>query len=189
VTDADDRPERPPEPESHGELGVFVYGTLKEGFKNHSHFCRGATETHPAVVWGRLHLWAPTIPILAVPPDHVLHHGTPDLESDLATERRIGQTPPPASLFAPERMGTWRRIHGELIVFPDPVRRLKILDALEGFRPRTRDYYARALVPIQIGDAERGTARVRTAWTYVLPSEVKPPSEALDIDTWQPGLF
>ena len=111
-------------------LAVFVYGTLKRGFENHAHYCRGVSEVLPASTWGRLHLWSPGIPILSVPRELVLLIGSPDAEADLRSavpflegERALREQP--------ARSGGWRRIEGQLLRFPDPVRRLSLLDALE----------------------------------------------------------
>jgi gamma-glutamylcyclotransferase (GGCT)/AIG2-like uncharacterized protein YtfP len=168
-------------------LSVFVYGTLKEGFENHAHFCRGAVSIQPAETWGRLYLWAPNIPILAVPDDQVLLSGTADLDEDVEAERRFARLPIDPDPFAtPDRKG-WRRIRGELAVFPDPQRRLAILDALEGFRPRTRPDYARVLLPIRVLPSELAGPRLQAAWAYVLPAGVPPSGAALDVEVWTPG--
>ena len=68
---------------SSADLPVFVYGTLKAGFHNHASYCQGVTRVVPAETWGRLHVWQPGIPIMAVPRRKVLLLGSPDVADDL----------------------------------------------------------------------------------------------------------
>lgn len=172
--------------EVSAELAVFVYGTLLEGVENHAYFCRGATAVLPAWAWGRLYMWAPNIPILEVPEAQVLLRGSATLDRDLseAASWSGGAEQAPSIRLAPSR--GWRRIRGQLILFPDPERRLKILDAYEGFRPRTPDYYERVLVPVLVRATDWQVEHVRAAWAYVLPQDADRPDELLSCDAWQP---
>ena len=167
---------------------LFVYGTLKEGFRNHEHYCRGVRSVEPAYTWGRLHLWEPGIPILAVPRREVLLRGSPDVPDDLlAAERLLSRRRQPLELRR-FRMRRWRRIQGQLLVFPDPERRLRILDALEGFYPTVGQRgYERVLIPVRRTRPEAEQPAVLAAWTYVVPAGETPPGEGLDVVTWEPG--
>jgi len=172
-------------PDPHGELAVFVYGTLKAGFQNHAHYCRGATRVLPASTWGRLYLWEPGVPILDVPREHLLLLGSTDLDADLL---RAERTPPQEAQGPPPRRRGWRRITGELLFFPDARHRLALLDALEGFHPRpSMRYYERILLDVAVEASPYGAKDHRPAWTYVLPTDQDPPGVPLDLSDWQPG--
>lgn len=58
------------------------------------------------------------------------------------------------------------KVHGELLSFDDPEKRLPDLDTLEGFRPGESGFYRRVLVPATLVD----TSTVVMAWTYVVES-------------------
>jgi len=51
-------------------------------------------------------------------------------------------------------------VHGELMTFDDPERRLITLDALEGYAPGEEGLYERVLVPVEIA------GETVLAWTY-----------------------
>lgn len=51
-------------------------------------------------------------------------------------------------------------VHGELMTFDDPERRLIALDALEGYVPGEEGLYKRVLVPVEIA------GETVLAWTY-----------------------
>ncbi len=89
------------------------------------------------------------------------------------------------------RMGPqrrWRKIAGELLIFPDAKPRLAILDALEGFSPRAgKRGYERVLMPVRVLPSPYAPKGTRLAWTYVLPQDEPPPSQPLDLIDWQPG--
>jgi len=169
-------------------MTLFVYGTLKEGFHNHEHYCRGVRSVEPAYTWGRLHVWEPGVPILAVPRREILLRGSADIPDDLlAVERLLSRRRQPLDLRR-FRMRRWRRIQGQLLSFPDPERRLRILDALEGFNPATgRRAYERVLLPVKRTDPEPGQPPVLAAWCYVVPAGEKAPGEGLDLVSWEPG--
>jgi len=66
-------------------LRLFVYGTLKRGYWNHDGFCRGVLDVQEAVVRGRLYEMPSGIPVLQVPEEDILAHGTADPLADVAT--------------------------------------------------------------------------------------------------------
>lgn len=167
---------------------IFVYGTLKAGFQNHAHYCRGVHCVVEARTWGRLYLWEPGIPILAVPRRHVLLIGSTDIAADLAAAQALEARRPDLKV----RMGPqlrWRRIRGQLLYFADSERRLHILDALEGFTPTTGARgYQRVLLPVRATEPdEHGEPGVRAAWVYVLPHDEEPPGKPLALTSWEPG--
>jgi len=171
--------------EPHQELAVFVYGTLKAGFENHQHYCRGVRRVEPATTWGRLYCWEPAIPILEVPRASCLLRGSSDLADDLEAAGRVAAA---TVRPRPARRRGWRRIQGEVLIFPDPIERLALLDALEGFRPRSgARYYERVLLPITVTPSAYGAGGQQAAWVYVLPQDENPPGGVLEVATWQPG--
>jgi gamma-glutamylcyclotransferase (GGCT)/AIG2-like uncharacterized protein YtfP len=178
--------ERPPAGEP---LRVFAYGTLKQGLRNHAAYCKGTLETHAAETWGRLFVWEPGIPILQVPDEKILVMGSQNLASDLAAAVAAGSDAgrAPSMRLRPSR--GWRKIQGELLVFPDPEPRLRILDAFEGFRPAPRERtYERVLLPVSVHKSAWSTQRIELAWAYVLPPYVDLPEVEVASDTWHPWL-
>ena len=174
--------------ESAGEaLPVFAYGTLKQGFLNHASYCRGALDVMRAEVWGRLYVWRPGIPILQVRDEDVLVTGTRDLAHDLGRAAGILEAG-----VAPARRPagrSWRRIQGEILVFPDPQARLRLLDAFEGVHPATSTQpYERALCRVRLHEPRGGHPQHTAAWGYVLPGFAEEPARRLDVDTWHPEL-
>lgn len=169
-----------------GTFPVFAYGTLKQGFHNHAAYCRGALDVMAAETWGRLYLWEPGIPILQVPDDRIQLTGTRHLEGDLQAAART---------TIDERHATrspgrgWRRIQGEVIVFPDGPRRMKLLDAFEGVHPApSAKTYERVLLPVRVHEPRDDAPAVMAAWCYILPPFAEEPEERVDVDTWQPGM-
>ena len=129
-------------------LQLFVYGTLKRGYWNHDHFCQGVLAVEEAVVTGRLYQFSSGIPILQVPEEHILAHGTLDPLADLATQERFTQhlAQHPHLLPQDAPLGDWGRVSGELLTFSDPESRLPAVDRLEGFNPGGHCIYRRVLV-------------------------------------------
>ncbi len=134
---------------------LFVYGTLKCGFENHDKFCQDALEIEEASVCGRLYDLPFGFPALLVPEETIHAAGTKDAIFDAATQHRLNKTAP--ILFRDEP-----RAFGELLTFDDPEERLPLLDRLEGFDPKGRSLYRRALIP-----AETATRSI-LVWTYVI---------------------
>lgn len=172
-----------------GRLPVFAYGTLKQGFRHHAAYCRGAVEVRPAELWGRLFLWQPGIPILEVPDERILLTGTRALGADQTAADALGSDPErPLAMHRPRERG-WRRIQGDWIVFPDPEERLKLLDAFEGVHPRTSEQaYERVLCTVRLHDTPDGLEPLQVAWCYVLPPFAEPPGDPIPADSWQPGM-
>jgi gamma-glutamylcyclotransferase (GGCT)/AIG2-like uncharacterized protein YtfP len=134
---------------------VFVYGTLKTGQSNHERFCRGLLSAREATVRGRLYELPFGFPSLVVPEEDVYTTGTTNYLTDAEEQHRT-----PTGLLAP--LPGWDLVHGELLTFGDPERRLPTLDTLEGFRPGEKSFYSRILVPAVLVE----TGETVLAWTY-----------------------
>lgn len=146
-----------------GVLKLFVYGTLKRGFRNHDLFCRGFLDLREAQVRGRLYE-GPGYPFLEVPDEDILALGTSRPLDDVATQEGLGQQ---LRRFcgadaAATETGAWGLVHGELLDLGLPERRLPAIDGLEGFRPGKPSLYLRVLVPVAVDRA------CEVAWTYVV---------------------
>lgn len=156
-------PNEPLKENTQRMLRLFVYGTLKRGFWNHDRFCRGVLDVREAVVRGRLYEMPSGIPVLQVPDEDILAHGTEDSLADLATQALLsGQVasypePTPKSATA----GDWAPVYGEILTFDDPESRLPAIDRLEGFHPGGSCLYRRVLAPVWAAGA------VFPAWLYV----------------------
>ena len=138
-------------------LRLFVYGTLKRGYRNHDAFCEGALEIREARVRGRLYE-GPGFPVVEVPREDILAHGTADPLADAATQARLCCSPVPERAIA----GAWGAVYGELLSFDDPASRLPAIDRLEGFRPGGSSLYRRVLVPATVNGARE------PAWVYTV---------------------
>ncbi len=171
-------------PSIPAELPLFAYGTLKTGFKNHEHYCRGAKLSAHGRAWGRLYRLHPNVPTLEVPEATVLLRGSADYAKDLDALQELAEDPPPFDWSSYRAGRGWRLIEGELLTFPDPMERIGILDAVEGFHPRTPEYYERILIPLQTGAADRPLGWT-FAWTYALPAGEEPPGKVLSMNEWK----
>jgi gamma-glutamylcyclotransferase (GGCT)/AIG2-like uncharacterized protein YtfP len=134
-------------------LTMFFYGTLKRGQSNHDRFCQGAVRIQPASTFGRLYELPFGFPGLCVNQGDVRAIGTTDYLADAEKQREA----PPGSLVPGRDL-----VHGELITFEDPERRLISFDALEGYTPGKNSLYQRVLIPVQ----SRGEPLL--AWVYEL---------------------
>lgn len=134
-------------------LRVFVYGTLKRGQSNHDPFCRGVLSIEEATVRGRLYELPYGFPGLRAHEREVYAVGTPDYLSDAGKQHR----PFPGSRASSRTMGT---VHGQLMTFDDPDKRLAALDALEGYVPGEKGLYERVLISAEAADA------IFLAWAY-----------------------
>ncbi len=146
-----------PEESRQTIIRLFVYGTLKRGNWNHNRFCSNATDIQPAVVWGRLYHFHAGFPILEVPQQQILAHGTASPLADAITQH---QFPTPPFIRPP---GDWDLIHGETLTFNTPQRDLPPIDRLEGFRPSANSMYQRILIPA------RASEQHISVWTYWMP--------------------
>lgn len=140
-------------------LRVFVYGTLKRGQRNHERFCRRKVGIEAATTRGRLYELPFGFPGLRTYERDVQAVGTTDYLADAEKQHRAFPLPKAS-------IPTWDVVHGELITFDDPERRLVALDALEGYTPGEKGLYERVLIPVEV----RGKAVL--AWAY----EIKRPS-------------
>ena len=146
-----------------GLLTLFVYGTLKRGYRNHDHYCRGLLQLREAQVRGRLYE-GPGYPLMQVPDEDILAQGTSRPADDIATQARFaGQDPPNRGTVAElAATGCWDAVHGELLTFDDAESRLPAIDRLEGFRPGSQCLYKRVLVTAAVNGASE------IAWVYVI---------------------
>lgn len=77
---------------------IFVYGTLKKGFRNHDRFCGNAIGIEPATVNGKLYDtgWGFPAMQLSDNPDDIVHGEIITLpEADLPAIDRLEGVPPP----------------------------------------------------------------------------------------------
>ena len=137
-------------------ISIFVYGTLKRGYRNHDRFCRSALEIQPATTWGRLYDLPAGYPVLVVPKSAILAHGTSDPLADAEIQMQIDS----GTLSFDRQIGDWDLIQGELVTFIDPLRDLPPIDQLEGFRPGGDSMYQRVLVAVNSGQSPC------VAWVY-----------------------
>ena len=144
-------------------LKLFVYGTLKRGYRNHQDFCRGYVDVRQASVRGRLYE-GPGYPILEVPEGDVLAQGTTSPLADAATQARMAHRVWTKLQPLPEGATgeIWGTVYGELFTFDDPETRLPSIDRLEGFHPGGRCLYRRVLVPAFVERIRR------LAWVYIV---------------------
>ena len=156
-------PRESPKINTSGMLKLFVYGTLKRGYWNHDAFCEGVLEIREAQVRGRLYE-RPGFPVLEVPDEDVLAHGTSNPLADVATQARLsgqmGSSPGPDPKSV--TVGAWGAVYGELLTFDCPETRLSAIDRLEGFRPGGSSLYRRVLVPAAVNGAGE------LAWVYTV---------------------
>lgn len=146
-------------------LRLFVYGTLKRGGRYHDRYCGGASAIERATVRGRLYTMPAGYPVLVVPSESILAHGSRDALADV---RLQAQVVPTVTIADGE---DWQEIAGELQTFVDPPERLAALDALEDFHPDAASLYRRVLLAVR---RENGASV--TAWAYVEGTRNRPPS-------------
>ncbi|MHB9036580.1 MAG: gamma-glutamylcyclotransferase family protein [Armatimonadota bacterium] len=137
-------------------INILTYGTLKRGYHNHDRFCKGVRSIEPAVVRGRLYEMASGIPMLRVPDEDILAHGTNDPIADVGTQDAFETD---AYRCCDDNEDC---VYGELMTFDDPITRLPLIDRLEGFRPDGSSLYRRVLVYVYSG------AEAIPAWCYVI---------------------
>ena len=142
-----------------GLLRLFVYGTLKRGYWNHETYCGSAISIEVATVRGRLYELPSGIPVLEVPDQDIITHGSVDILGDLALQRRLGGD---HAGYLEWNGGELQQIEGELITLPTPAVTLPPIDRLEGFNPSGICLYRRVLVPAKLSDD-----CFTTAWCYV----------------------
>ncbi|MHB9036351.1 MAG: gamma-glutamylcyclotransferase family protein [Armatimonadota bacterium] len=136
-------------------IAIFCYGSLKRGYPNFERYCRGALSIEPAEVRGLLYDLPFGFPMLQVPDEDILAHGTNDPIADVGTQEKFEMD----TYVCRDKSQMW--IHGELMTFDDPKTRLPLIDRLEGFRPDGSSLYRRVLVYVYSG------AEAIPAWCYV----------------------
>ncbi len=142
-----------------GLLRLFVYGTLKCGYWNHEPFCSRAIAIEEATVRGRLYELLSGIPVLEVPEQDIITHGSADILGDLALQCRLAGD---RAGYLECNAGKWQQIEGELITLPNPMIAVPPIDRLEGFHPGGASLYRRVLVPVKLSDE-----CFTVAWCYV----------------------
>ena len=155
------KPRESPKENSSGVLRLFVYGTLKRGYWNHDPFCRGVLAIQEAQVRGRL-FEGPGFPVLEVPDEDILAHGTGDPLTDVGTQARLSEQWCPRLVSESTTVGASGAVYGELLTFDDPLSRLPAIDRLEGFRPGSSSLYRRVLVPVTVHGVRE------LAWVYTV---------------------
>jgi gamma-glutamylcyclotransferase (GGCT)/AIG2-like uncharacterized protein YtfP len=135
---------------------IFVYGTLKQGYRNHDRFCLDAVSIEPAHVWGRLYALPEGYPGLIVPTESILATGTtnPTADANFQNSTKLEQQ----TLAKPT--GDWDKITGELITLADPELDLPPIDRLEAFNPGGWSLYERVLVAAETAGV------LRPVWVY-----------------------
>jgi gamma-glutamylcyclotransferase (GGCT)/AIG2-like uncharacterized protein YtfP len=106
-----------------------------------------------ATVRGRLYDLPYGFPALVVPEEDVLTTGTTNYLADAEEQQHV-------VLDSREPSTRWDTVHGELMTFDDPEKRLPTLDALEGYVPGEEGLYERVLVPVEVAGESA------LAWTY-----------------------
>lgn len=166
--------------ESVMPLCVFVYGSLKRGYRNHRTYCGEYEAFRPATVQGKLFRQADGYPMLTVPDSSVLALGSADLAADLRRFAEVKQafamqkanptdtiSKPPTDADSDE---DWQPIQGEIYAWPaqaivENQHRLSRLDQLEDFLPGQPDaLYHRAIVLAQHTDGWE------PVWVYIAPA-------------------
>jgi gamma-glutamylcyclotransferase (GGCT)/AIG2-like uncharacterized protein YtfP len=148
------------------EPRVLVYGTLKQGFSNHSiikpYVKSVEAVTIPGEMWEVLNR---AFPVVKIPTKNIILMGSQNIERDLAkAEEQFSVRPksyPDAFLEpyvhpAPDN----RTIKGELMTIDRPLQALERLDFLEGFRP-TGGLYIRAMTWVETQEGWTPT------WVYL----------------------
>ncbi|MDR1080654.1 MAG: gamma-glutamylcyclotransferase [Deltaproteobacteria bacterium] len=146
-------------------LKLYVYGSLKQGFWNHDHYCRGVVSVREAEVIGRLFKLPSGVPVLEVPPNLVLAEGTLDPRGDALLQKEHAECFGETRVAEPEMPGYmpeygWGSVRGEIMSFNDPLLRLPHIDTLEGYLQGGSSPYRRLLYPSRHG------SRVEPVWLY-----------------------
>jgi gamma-glutamylcyclotransferase (GGCT)/AIG2-like uncharacterized protein YtfP len=156
----------------NGNLSIFVYGTLKKGYCNHSFFLSEAKRIQKAFTWGRLFGLIQGFPALVTSSDLILTEGGFDLQADLEIKHETPSYP----VEKPE--GDWDQVYGELVELPRPYFHMKKLDRLEGFVHPGPCLYKRVIVPVISRE------KCTSAWTYVM--EDVPEGKRVKGGVWLP---
>lgn len=160
-------------------LRMFVYGSLKRGYRNHAAYCAGHASFRPATVVGRLYRQPDGYPMLVVPSSSILALGTHDLRRDMLellqveTALKNASTLRTISELPVDQQKDWQAIRGEIYEWPATAPEhcesiVSQLDRLEDYYPadeasRAASLYHRVLV---LATHEGGWELV---WTFVAP--------------------
>lgn len=126
---------------------LFVYGTLKRGYRNHTCFCSNAIDIRPAVILGRLWQLPAGYPAIEVPTDHILANGSDDPIHDALVQAQFVKVTA-THWVCPT--GDWDQVYGEMITFADALRDIPPIDQLESFWPdEDTCLYRRVLVRVK----------------------------------------
>jgi gamma-glutamylcyclotransferase (GGCT)/AIG2-like uncharacterized protein YtfP len=140
-------------------FNLFVYGTLKSGFRNHAHYIPQGTKIAEASVIGNLYDSGHGFPILVIPPQNIIQIGSGDILGD-GTLAAF-----PAGVLEPcEGYGL---VWGELMLLTEPEKIIPNMDKLEGFRPGQSSFYQRVLTKVTAG------AEIVLAWVYINNDQTK----------------
>ena len=155
-----------PNPASNGAsvvLKLFVYGTLKRGYRNYAPFCQQALENREAQVRGCLYK-KPRAPALMVPEWSILAVGTQNPLSDALTQASLSAHQEKTELApSASTVRTWDAVHGELLTFNNPESHLPPIDQLEDFLPgNNSSRYHRVLVRAAVNNTSE------LAWVYTV---------------------
>lgn len=157
------------EPELTPPLRIFVYGSLKRGYRNHTAYCQGYESFRTATIVGRLYRQADGYPMLIVPPDSILALGTGDICQDLEQLAQVAKSISNQSLPAPIADDSWLEIRGEIYEWPaghaESGNIVTRLDRLEDFYPNdtSGSLYHRVIV------LARHAEGIEPVWTFVAP--------------------
>ena len=144
-------------------LRLFVYGSLKRGFRNHDRYCRGVRSIERTHAPGKLYRLPSGYPAFVLPESQFLARGSRDPFADLDQQRLERKAAPAGTAVANPPPCCKGRVHGELLTFADPVSRLRAIDELEEFRPGHQSRYERVLIWVY----SRTHQAELPAWTYV----------------------
>ncbi|WP_159991327.1 gamma-glutamylcyclotransferase family protein [Pelistega ratti] len=134
---------------------LFVYGTLKKGFRNHAKYCSTAINIELAYGWGRVYSLDEGYPVMEVPSQSILARGTDSPSSDVFLQKH--------QYFFESPTGDWDMVQGELILFKYPDKEIPPIDALEDFNPEgQKNLYERVLITVK---TDNGFVN---AWTYIM---------------------
>lgn len=134
---------------------LFVYGTLKKGFRYFETYCAQSMSIEPAWCWGRLYDLDAGYPALEIPEWFVQARGTASYQLDAQHKGKLLNFDPPR--------GDWDMVQGELMYFKHPQEDIPPIDRLEEFDPLAKyNLYERVLITIKTQDG------LVNAWTYIM---------------------
>lgn len=146
-------------------IRLFVYGTLKQGFRNH-HYCQSGEFAGNAFLPGKLYDLPAGYPALTIMDKQILAEASENLFDDIKLQSLLEKHLKQEDKFP----SASQKVYGELYEFSAPATEMKEIDYLEGFDPkgaRDENFYSRVLLPVDTG-------KIKTlAWTYVMNEPVE----------------